>query len=202
MTMPPPDTFDTPAHQEQWSARITPPAMGGATPITPALAGRMIRRRPAEPGVDRAMSSAVDRIRQQSRRRIVRLNAFAQAVGGQVTLLVPQPGGPTRGFQWDLRRLNVGPIDYSAGSFPSGIETIALIGPQEEPGLPADSAAQVISATAAYPAEGTWSRGQVTLLPGDHIRVLVTGLANGVFVSLGGQCEEVAIDTTITAYGL
>lgn len=199
---PPPDRFPAPAHSTVSSARPTAPLLGGSPGVHPeqyAAAVGLPRRPGSSIGVDERLSSELVRRAGQNRRRVVKLAYSAAAVSGQTTVLFG--GGPKAGFQWDVRRLNVGPMDYTAGGFPTGIYVVAVIMSQEEPGAPPSDASRVVTSSAVYPNEATWGRGEVTLLPGEFLRVLITGLGTNVMAMLGGQVEEVAIDS-ITTYGL
>lgn len=199
MTYPAPDKFG-PYKATDSSTRQTAPLVGGHAGVHPETYARALGGpRRGDVVTDDALSAEIERRKAQARRRLIRFQHAVQAVGGQTTVLFA--GGPHPGFTWDVRRLNVGPMDYSAGSFPTGILVIAIITVQEEPGAPIDDAGRVVSMTTAYPAEGTWGRGECSLVYGDHLRVLVTGLANGTWVTLGGQAEQVGVDTA-TSYGL
>lgn len=184
-----PDLFPEPFRDAVASQRLTPAGVGGHA-IDPArghaaVAARMARTR--NPNVDPRQSAALARRVAEGSARPVRLRGSGTAVTGQ-TLSIGL-GGPEYGFQWDVRRVNVGPLDYAAGSFPTGVFVVLTIA--EKTGTP-DSGYEVVSSTSTYPSEGTWGADQVQLQGGDKLRLLITGLTTGAVVTAGGLAFESA----------
>lgn len=173
------------------SNRPTPVELGGQTAYSERAAADLIApsRTPTE---NYRLTQALQRLREQNYPRAVHLAGVGTAT--TATPLVIGLGGPKLGFTWNLRRVTVGPHDYAAGSFPAGVFVILVAVGQAAPGsaYPSDTAREVISTTAMYPAEGTWGRGEVTLEGGEELRLIVTGLTTGVMVSAGGQAQETA----------
>lgn len=186
-----PDHFDAPIGEAVASDRPTAPGVGGIRGIRAEEIAAAFGRRPA-PAVDPRRTAAAQRLHTITTPRLIRLRGSAIATTGTPTVIYLD--GPAAGWLWHIRRINVGPLDYSAGSFPTGIYVVSTIAGADEPGLPPDSAGQVISSTAAYPAEGTWGMGEATLGAGDHLRVIVTGLTTGTTVTAGGQAWAIGAD--------
>lgn len=197
MAWPKADKFPAP-YENSYSTdeRPTPASMGGGQADSDLSAALRLQRRPGN-GFDERLSAGLRRRIEQSRDRLVPLRGTGTAVGGQP--LVIGAGGPKQGYVWELKRFNVGPVDYSAGSFPTGVTVILVIAGQET-GAVADSAGQVVSMTTSYPAEGTWSREEANLLAGEYLRCIITGLSTGVVVTIGGQAVENAA-TAPETYG-
>jgi hypothetical protein len=211
-----PDQWPNPYHTSRNPDRAVPPELAGyrddpSHAETIAAAGMGNLAGPSETTrEDAARTAALQRAIERSRPRLVRLGDGAVAVAGVATVL--DLDGPVSGDRRIVRRINVGPTDYagSVGSLPTGITTIAAIVPfnpelggtvGQGAGAIPDSALQVVSVTSAFPAEGTWGRDELTLLPGDFLAVIVVGLAAGYAVSAGGQAYDVA-RATATEYTL
>lgn len=185
----PPDTFAAPFHDAVASQRLTPPGVGGHA-IDPgnaahAVASRLARTR--DPRIDPRRTAAVERRIAEASPRAIRLRGSGVATTGQVLSI--GLGGPEIGFTWDVRRVNVGPLDYSAGSFPTGVFVVLTITDKTNP---ADSGYEVVSTTSSYPSEGNWGTEQVQLQGGDKLRLLITGLTTGAIVTAGGMALEYA----------
>jgi hypothetical protein len=174
----PEDQFPSPTEDSRSTAqRPVPASMGGGTrlPGNPLTASRaLIRRGP--PNVDPQASATFARHLQEARPRLIRQETSGVVVVNKTLIL--NLGGPKAGFEWTIRRINVGPVDYSAGNYQTVSTVIAIVGPQETSLGVIDSAAQVVSQTTAFPAEGTWGLDELPIAPGDHLRVLVVGYAN------------------------
>jgi hypothetical protein len=186
----PADTFPAP-YEDSYSTdeEQTPVSMGGGVRTLGPLDTAAARGLHASRGdrYDERLSAGLRRKIEGSRDRIVELHGSGTAVAN--TPLVITCGGPHQGFVWELKRLNVGPVDYSAGSFPN-VTNVILIKSSQSTGSVADSAGQVISTTTLYPSEGTWGREECTVLAGEYLRVIVVGLSAGVVVTIGGQAIE------------
>lgn len=184
-------------------ASITEDSYATAEHPTPASMGGGIRR-PNYAGVSRAISRAGTTAHDQQDQRLSagyqrwregftprQIRKYASASATTSTTTVLALGSPQRGFIWAVRRINVGPIDYTAGSFPTGIFVIATLAAQPtQPGTVADSGGQVISTTTLYPAEGTWGRDELVVQADEHVRILVTGLTTGTIVTAALYAEE------------
>lgn len=144
------------------------------------------------PEKDPRLSGALERLVDSRRGRVVKLQGTVTAVAGAVAVI--ELGGPPPGFVWSLRRLNVGPSDYIAGNWPTSAITVMAATGQAAPGTayPTNSALQVLSVTTSFPAEATWSEAEATLLAGEKLFILTSGLAAGYLLTAGGQAVEVA----------
>lgn len=108
-------------------------------------------------------------------------------------------GGPKAGHTWDIRRYKIGALDPWAT--PQG--TILPIITSEnffantstEPG----AFGHEVDVTATIPAQGNWSRDQVTLRPGEHFVFVFKGLANAQALRISYQVVDY-IETDIKAY--
>lgn len=170
----------------------TPPTVGGIRqPPWEQLAAAMLPRkiRPGVEHVNEQKTAALQRAISQSTPRPVRLHG--QGIMPASGALYIGVSGPEAGFQWDVRRVNVGPLDYSTATlFPTGALIILAI---TEKGLIApDSGYEVVSTTTSFPAEGTWGRDELQLQGSDKLRLIITGLTPGTQVTVGGQAYEVA----------
>ena len=191
-----PDKFGPPLQeQSSGSMRPTPEALGGVSTIPDSAFGRVLGQHRRAPHVDAPASAALERHREEIRPRALRLEGSAVSATG--VPLVIDLGGPKPGFVWTIRRINVGPVDYAAGNYPTVNTVIALVTSQETGINLADSAAQVVSQTTAYPAEGTWGREELVLQAGDYLRIVVVGLAlsnvtAGITVTASAAGQETA----------
>jgi hypothetical protein len=198
-----PDFFGNPNQDARTPQRETPPELGGVSaPIdtdTPLLTDL---RRPRSATDDRA-THALERMLEQSRARELDVVASANASAAGVAVLDLQ--GPAPGFLWVVRRINAGPLDYSAGATFTGITTIGIKSAQAAPGtasgVPADSGGQVFSQTNLFPAEGTWGRGELVLLEGERLLLIVIGLTANFLVTSGAHIQQYAAAVGQT-YGL
>lgn len=184
--------FPAPARSSYSPARIDAPELGGerhAGAAEVAAAAGMLVQRP-HPEIDQQRSAALRRYITEVAQRGVRLRGSKVATSGQTTLI--GLGGPETGFTWSIRRINVGPLDYSAGSFPTGIVVIAAIATKISSNSAPDSAYEVVSMTTTFPAEGTWGKDELQLQASDRLQLLITGLATGVTVTAGGFAQETA----------
>lgn len=193
MSEPTPDKFG-PDWRDSWhSARPTPVELGGPHDHDDGAAGRMLGGARAG-GVDMNATGKLLRLLDDFRGRPIAEAAQAVALAGVPTVL--GLGGCPQGYVRSLRRVNVGPADYvaGAGAFPAGTTVILVSGEKASPGAayPNASGLSVVSLTTIYPAEGTWSAGEVTIMPGQWLTVVVVGLAAGVQVVASAQLVETA----------
>lgn len=201
----PMDLFPRPAWEQDATAdpraRTLPTVGGGPDPAGTArqqhleVVTRMIRPARHVQVEDPVASAAAERAQEQNRPRTVRLGGTATAPGGATVVFPIQPiGQPELGFTWMLRRLHVGPADYSnPGAAWTPTHLIVVLGPLAMPNIAVpDSAERMVTSTTNTILEATWGRGEVTILPGDQLWVIITGLAAGAIASAGGQVEEIA----------
>jgi len=186
-----PDGFEAP-HQSTTagSERPTAPGVGGIRTIGDKEYAAILggRHHGKSAVVDHQASAALERQIENARPRQLRQEKSGITVSN--TTLILNMGGPKPGFKWTIRRINVGPVDYSAGNYPTVSFVIATIGPQSTGQGPVDSAAQVVSQTTAYPAEGTWGRDELEMNAGEYLRILVGGLSAGVTVTASAVGQE------------
>jgi hypothetical protein len=191
-----PDSFPQTFDDTYSSEAPTSPGVGGTrhpSNTEQADAAGLLQRRRA-PQVDPRASAALQRAIAQAKPRPIRLRgALAAPASGPTVIGL---GGPEIGFTWMVTRVTAGPIDYSAGSFATGVFVILAI-TQTGVSTP-DTAYEVVSTTAAWPAEGTWNKDQLQLQGGERLRLIITGLAAGVFATAGGQAYETAAGVTET----
>lgn len=195
-----------PRHQSSvtgGSRRPTMASVGGGP--RPNRAGRADRDAAAllehdrEPYFDEQRSAAIERYYEERFGRKVRLLGSAVAGASGFSWLNLQ--GPSDGYVWNVRRLNVGPIDYTTLPYTTGVTVIAVVGGQQAPPAGSVSADQVASVSTGWPAEATWGPGELTLEGGDYLWVGVAGLAQGTQITAGGQAQMTAVHTG-EVYGL
>lgn len=140
-----------------------------------------------DPQVDPHETAVLRRLIAERTPELVRLSGSTTAPASGVGWI--NLGGPQPGTSWDVRRVNVGPGDYT-GTLGTGITVFAVLGAGTTP--PVVNGMNVISMTAAWPAEATWSRDQLSLEPGDVLWVGVSGLSSGAAITAGGQALAIA----------
>jgi hypothetical protein len=198
-----PDFFPNPMQTSRTPQRETPPLLGGtAAPLDQDTQILEDLRQPRSATDDRA-THALERLIEQTRAREIDVVAGDAANANGIAVVDMQ--GPAPGFLWVVRRINAGPVDYSAGATFSGVLTIGIKSAQAAPGnvngVPADSGGQVFSQTNLFPAEGTWGRGELVLLEGERLILVITGLANNFQVTAGAHVQQYAAAVGQT-YGL
>lgn len=190
------DRFGVPQHS----------VTGGSVRPTMASVGAGPHRRPTQglgrtaahavrpvddPTVDVPRSAAIERYWEERFARKVRLVGSGSAPASGflwVNLL-----GPSDGYVWNVRRLNVGPADYTSLPYATGVTVLAVVAGQQPPPAGSVTADQVASSTTNWPAQATWGPGELTLEGGDYLWVGVAGLTTGTAVTVGGQAQQTAV---------
>lgn len=185
-----PDRFGRP-QQDTYShdGRPTPPGMGGAAPILPPSRVPIGGGGPTDPARAAAERARQDRL---TRAIPIQTSGVVPASGP----LVLDAGGPDSGYAWDVKRLHVGPADYTVLPYATGVTVIAFL--RGQGATHGNSAGHVLSWTQAWPAQGTWGRHEAHLEHGDRVQVVVIGLTAGTVVTLGGSVEQTGADVALT----
>ncbi|HSN12146.1 MAG TPA: hypothetical protein VLS51_08570 [Propionibacteriaceae bacterium] len=184
-----PDRFPTPYRTTYGTdERPTPPGMGGAAPRFAPSRVPIGGGGPTDRGQAAAMRAAQDRL---TRAVPIQASGTVPASGP----LVLDAGGPDAGYVWDLKRLMVGPVDYTALPYATGVTVLAFLRGQGD--THGNSATHMLSWTKAWPAQGTWGRHEAHLEHGDRVQVVVLGLAAGTVVTVGGSVEQTASDVAL-----
>jgi hypothetical protein len=198
VTQPPPDKFPNPLQSAVGGIeRATAPGVGGIrTPSEHEMASVLGQHR-RSPDVDQRASAKLARQIDAAKPRLLRLEGSGVQVA--TNTLVISLGGPKPGFVWSIRRINVGPVGYDTGDYPTISAVIGIVAGQESGLGVVASASQVFSQTTAYPAEGTWGRDELVLAAGDYLQILVIGLTpTGSTSTAAASGEETHVGVTET----
>lgn len=190
-----PDFFPNAEQTAGSPQRATPPQLGGvAAPLTAPAEQTFGQSADPRGRVDQRLTHMLERYIEQGRaREFDQPGSDAANANG---IAVVDLAGPAPGFMWVVRRINAGPADYSAGATFTGVLCIGAKTTQAAPnsvnGVPADSGGQVFSQTTVFPAEGTWGRGELIVLEGERLILIITGLTNGFLVTAGAHGQQYA----------
>ena len=181
-----PDKFAQPYQDGQSHGRATPPGMGGAPPrFVPGIRGASVPTNRDGAALERARQDRLTRA----------LPIIGSGVVPAAGNLVIDAGGPDSGYVWDVKRLHVGPADYTVLPYATGVTVLAFL--RSNAASADNSATNLLSWTQAWPAQGTWSRHEAHLEAGEHVQVVIIGLPAGTVVTVGGSVEQTATDVAL-----
>lgn len=185
MTNPSPDTLGVPYPTASSFTRQVFPSMGETTPHHDAPPPAGPPNRLPTPQV-----AAAERGTEESLPRPV--DFAGSGVMPATGALFIRVGQVSPGWMMEVKRLNVGPPDYTVLPYATGVTVLAARQPFSQgggaPSVGYDmSAMSVASQVTTWPAEATWGRFEFLLVGGQSLVVVVIGLTAGLPVSVGGQ---------------
>ena len=138
-----------------------------------------------------ALKQSVDRLYDSLVKAERRMYPTAGGIVPAAGPLILELGGPNPGFIWEVKMLHVGPADYTALPYATGVTVVALGQTQGDNG-----ANGVGSWTAAWPAQGYWGSYEWTVTGNKKLRVAVIGLTAGTPVTAAAHVLQSELNTT------
>lgn len=184
------DKFDPPWQDGQNHARVTPAEMGGALQLDELPA------KPAVPNLT-PLEAALLRRMQNRETRALQFNTGGISAGATIPTVCAFGEAVPQGFAWDIKSVQVGPGDWTALPYATGVTTLVVArNPQQRASAAATAigitAADVIGFSITWPCTFTWGRHVQSATFPEQIQVIVMGLAVGVQITAALQIEGTA----------